>query len=207
MSLRMLQNDLHEALLFVMHEDILLGEQREHDALTQGENQSEIIPPTRTASGGQYPLTKDVCVIGRDPTCDIRVSSHRIDISRRHALIKREGTTFVLYDDSRYGTFVNGQPISGGYQLDTGDILGFANSHEMLRFVDLSADLHEPPPLTGRERDVLRLVAAGKLNKEIATELLIAPNTVNTHLKNIYEKLGAHNRTEAVNQARKLRLL
>ena len=202
----MLQNNNQAAVLFVMHEDILLREQPEHDALTQGEHQSEAIPPTRTASSGQYPLTKDVCVIGRDPACDIRVRSHRIDISRRHAQIKREGTTFVLYDDSRYGTYVNGQPISGAYRLDTGDILGFANSREMLRFVDPSANLQEPP-LTERERDVLRLVAAGKLNKEIATELLIAPNTVNTHLKNIYEKLGAHNRTEAVNQARKLHLL
>src|SRR5436190_16976599 len=107
------QNDLQPALLFVMHEDILLREQQEHDALTQGESQ----PATRTATSGQYLLAQDICDIGRDPSCDIRVRSYRTDISRRHAQIKREGDTFVLYDDSSQGTFVNGQPISGGYRL------------------------------------------------------------------------------------------
>jgi DNA-binding CsgD family transcriptional regulator len=202
-----LQTDTPAASLFVMHEDILLTGQREHDALTQGENEIDLVPPTRTMSESQYHLVGDVCVIGRDPLCDIRISSHRIDISRQHATLKREGTRFVLHDHSRYGSYVNGQPISAPCQLDTGDIIGFANSREMLRFVDFTTGSQETPLLTERERGVLHLVAAGKLNKEIAVELQIAPNTVNTHLKNIYEKLSAHNRTEAVNQARKLRLL
>jgi DNA-binding CsgD family transcriptional regulator len=201
------QNDIQGAYLFVMHEDILLREQHEYDTLTQGEGQPEPVPPTRTASGGQYHLNKDICVIGRDPICDIRVSGHRVDISRRHAQIKHEGARFVLHDDSRYGTFVNGQPISSPRPLDSGDILGFAHSREMLRFVDFSTNGSATSMLTDRERDVLRLVAAGRLNKEIAAELQIAPNTVNTHLKKIYDKLGAHNRTEAINQARKLGLL
>jgi DNA-binding CsgD family transcriptional regulator len=191
----------------VLHPDILLRGDGEHDARTQGESQPETVSLPLTPSGSQYQFTGDSCTIGRDPMCVIRVSSHRIDISRQHATIKREGDRFVLYDNSRYGTFVNGQPISGPRQLNAGDILGFANSREMLRFVDLGAGYPELPPLTDRERDVLRLVAAGKLNKEVATELLITPDTVNSHLKNIYEKLGVHNRTEAINQARKLGLL
>jgi DNA-binding CsgD family transcriptional regulator len=56
--------------------------------------------------------------------------------------------------------------------------------------------------LTSREREVLALVAQGKENWEIASLLYIAPGTVHKHLDNIYEKLGAHNRAEAVARAR-----
>jgi DNA-binding CsgD family transcriptional regulator len=56
--------------------------------------------------------------------------------------------------------------------------------------------------LTSREREVLALVAQGKENREIATLLYIAPGTVHKHLDNIYAKLGAHNRAEAVARTR-----
>jgi DNA-binding CsgD family transcriptional regulator len=54
------------------------------------------------------------------------------------------------------------------------------------------------PPLTGREREILELVAAGKTNAEIAEAIWIAPGTVRKHLENVYEKLGVHSRTAAV---------
>jgi len=47
-----------------------------------------------------------------------------------------------------------------------------------------------PGELSSREREVLRLIAAGKINKEIADELFISVNTVITHRKNISSKLG-----------------
>ena len=52
--------------------------------------------------------------------------------------------------------------------------------------------------LTPRERQVLRLVAAGLSNSEVAAALFLAPGTVRKHLDNIYSKLGVHNRTAAV---------
>jgi DNA-binding CsgD family transcriptional regulator len=52
-------------------------------------------------------------------------------------------------------------------------------------------------PLTGREQEVLRLVALGKSNREIAAELFIAPKTASVHVSNILGKLGAASRTEA----------
>jgi len=52
--------------------------------------------------------------------------------------------------------------------------------------------------VTPREWDVMRCVAAGKSNAEIAGLLWIAPGTVRRHLENIYDKLGVHSRTEAV---------
>ena len=54
------------------------------------------------------------------------------------------------------------------------------------------------PPLSDREVDVLRLVAAGMTNKEIGSALFIAEGTVKTHVNSVHEKLGARDRTEAV---------
>ena len=51
--------------------------------------------------------------------------------------------------------------------------------------------------LTAREYEVLRLLAAGRTNREIATELFIAPKTASVHVSNILAKLGAASRTEA----------
>jgi DNA-binding NarL/FixJ family response regulator len=51
--------------------------------------------------------------------------------------------------------------------------------------------------LTGREQEVLRLVALGRSNREIAGELFIAPKTASVHVSNILGKLGAASRTEA----------
>jgi len=52
--------------------------------------------------------------------------------------------------------------------------------------------------LTGREVDVLRHVSGGNRNRDIAERLFISEETVKVHLKHIMEKLGAHDRTQAV---------
>jgi LuxR family transcriptional regulator, maltose regulon positive regulatory protein len=64
-----------------------------------------------------------------------------------------------------------------------------------------------PEHLSERELEVLVLIAAGKSNPEIARELFIVLSTVKTHLQNIYRKLGARNRAQAVSRARELNLL
>jgi DNA-binding CsgD family transcriptional regulator len=60
--------------------------------------------------------------------------------------------------------------------------------------------------LTARELEVLRLVAAGRSNREIAAELFISPKTASVHVSNILGKLGAASRGEAAAQAHHLQL-
>jgi LuxR family maltose regulon positive regulatory protein len=62
-------------------------------------------------------------------------------------------------------------------------------------------------PLSQRELEVLRLIAAGYANREIADELVIALGTVKKHISNIYGKLGVQSRTQAIAKGRDLDLL
>ena len=64
----------------------------------------------------------------------------------------------------------------------------------------------EMATLTGRERDVLRLLAQGMTNREIADALVISPNTVKRHLKAIFAKLGVSTRAAATARAMGARL-
>ncbi len=61
--------------------------------------------------------------------------------------------------------------------------------------------------ISAREAEVLREIAAGHSNKEIARRLHVSPNTVKTHVARLYEKLGAVRRTDALRRARELGLV
>ena len=60
------------------------------------------------------------------------------------------------------------------------------------------ADRLVRPSITPRELDVLRLMSRGRTNKEMASAMFISEETVKTHLKSLFQKLGVHDRTEAV---------
>jgi DNA-binding NarL/FixJ family response regulator len=62
-------------------------------------------------------------------------------------------------------------------------------------------------PLSQRELEVLDLLAMGKTNSEVARDLFVSVGTVKSHTGNIYRKLGARNRTEALARARDLDLI
>jgi LuxR family maltose regulon positive regulatory protein len=62
-------------------------------------------------------------------------------------------------------------------------------------------------PLSARELDVLRLLATDLDGPDIARELIVSLNTVRTHTKHIYEKLGVNNRRAAIRRARELELM
>jgi DNA-binding NarL/FixJ family response regulator len=100
--------------------------------------------------------------------------SHAIDLPRlRSVLSSMEPGRFIV-DADRLGDALRRVAASG-----SGDPHGGAD------------------PLTLREREVLRLVADGHGNEEIATILYISTNTVRTHVARILKKIGAHSRAEA----------
>jgi DNA-binding NarL/FixJ family response regulator len=96
---------------------------------------------------------------------------------------------------------------------------------EAIRRVGAGEDVFDAPPilaggataassgapahqrLTGREQEVLQLVAAGLTNAEIAGELRLSPNTVKEHASSMFRKLGARNRADAVVRAQRLGIL
>ena len=63
-----------------------------------------------------------------------------------------------------------------------------------------------PAGLTRRELEVLRLIAAGQSNRQIAAALYLSPRTAERHVANIYLKIGAHSKAEATAYALRHRL-
>jgi len=83
--------------------------------------------------------------------------------------------------------------------LDGGSPMSSHIARQVVRFFHTQGKARkETDDLTGREKQILELLAQGSLYKEIASELGIGTETVNTHIRNIYSKLHVRSRTEAV---------
>jgi predicted ATPase/DNA-binding CsgD family transcriptional regulator len=89
-----------------------------------------------------------------------------------------------------------------GYALTVPEAVAVAATVSPLPGDSLNAPASGRIVLTGREQDVLRLLAAGQTNREIAAALFIAPRTVSWHVSAILSKLGVTTRREAVDRAR-----
>jgi LuxR family maltose regulon positive regulatory protein len=90
----------------------------------------------------------------------------------------------------------------GALLADIVDLLGGASAPSTDR-----ERLSQPEELSPSELRVLRYLPTNLTRPEIARELYVSINTVNTHIRNIYSKLGAGDRSSAVQRARQLRLL
>ena len=114
------------------------------------------------------------------------------------------GAVYRVYFALHSRTFLGAVPVEPVMPSLPGATGAGANSPPQPAMLDpLPAD----SPLTPREVELLRLVAAGHSNKEIAARLALSPNTVKMYNSVIYEKLGVRRRTEAVARARALGLL
>jgi LuxR family transcriptional regulator, maltose regulon positive regulatory protein len=98
------------------------------------------------------------------------------------------------------------------------DYVGLAPRSPRARFLDQllaargpvsdpAAPSHPANPLSAREQETLELLAAGQTIPAIARQLVVSVHTARTHVKNIYAKLDAHNRVQALEQARRRQLL
>ncbi len=79
--------------------------------------------------------------------------------------------------------------------------------HLLKRFRNEAARETSTPLLSGREKEVLELVARGLSSAEVAHQLSVAVSTVNTHIKHIYNKLDVNSRSEAVFEAAQLGII
>jgi LuxR family maltose regulon positive regulatory protein len=118
------------------------------------------------------------------------ISDFRLRISERHHHEPTEASRSLLaYADRLLAVFgASGAPSQS--KIDT------------LRVKSLMVE-----PLSKREMEVLRLIAAGLSNSEIAARLVVAPSTIKTHINNLYGKLGVSRRTQALARAQELGLL
>ena len=133
------------------------------------------------------------------------------------ALCRRAGRkldlSYAYYDYAGVMLKRNGQGDREKAVLLLDEALGLASEMGMPPLMERAANLKEqaealpatipafPDGLTQREVEVLRLIAAGKTNLEIAEELVIAEGTARRHVSNIYEKIGVGNRAEATRYA------
>jgi len=89
-------------------------------------------------------------------------------------------------------------------------LMAFATEEKQLTTTDAKTKRYSnilPDPLTEREMQILTLIMKGLTNKEICDQLVISKNTVRTHIKNVYGKLGVRNRVEAAARSQELNLL
>jgi len=109
------------------------------------------------------------------------------------------GACFVPLESRNHLTLAD-EPA---WEMLIGNVRHFLKTGKPLPTAPVATDSPKamPDSLTAREVEVLRLVAAGRSNQEIAQELVISFNTVTNHVKNILGKTGCANRTEAASYA------
>lgn len=124
------------------------------------------------------------------------VERHHADDASGDAAIVRLADLLAHYD--------MGDPVGPQELLDAGKALGLGPRELRRVLYDLPYPRPARPrptrpcPLSGREMEVLRRLAEGKVYKQIAVEMQLSTSTVRTHLHNIYGKLGAVDRAQAV---------
>jgi len=118
---------------------------------------------------------------GRHPT--MQVIFQALQAGARGYLLKRSSPDKIL--DAIVEVSRGGAPMSS------------IIARKVVQSFESSAPANEEANLTPREREILHGVVRGLINKEIAHELSISVETIRVHLKNIYEKLHVHSRTEA----------
>lgn len=166
--------------------------------------------------GDQLVIEGDELVLGRRGNSDLCLPDPHV--SRAHALVRRQSGAIWVEDlGSTGGTFVNGEAITGSRALRHGDQVRFGSVET--RFEDRSSQMDredatemlEPvaapaakPVLSPRQHEVLRFLQEGLTNPEIATRLGVTERTVKAHCQEVFDRLGARNRTAAVAAAMRL---
>lgn len=162
-------------------------------------------------------VSADEQVLGRREGSELQLEDPHV--SRAHAVIRRQAGLIVLEDlGSTGGTYVNGEPVTGNQALRHNDVVRFGTVET--RFEDRGSlmesedatEIIEVPPaeekpvLSPRQQEVLNYLKDGLTNPEIAVKLGVTERTVKAHCQEVFDRLGARNRTAAVASAMRLGL-
>ncbi|OZM57374.1 DNA-binding response regulator [Lottiidibacillus patelloidae] len=161
------------------------------------------------ANNGQEALTlvekynPDVCIM------DIEMPE-KTGLEAAEALKEQPCKVIILTTFARTGYFkraikagVSGYLLKDGPSEELADSIRRIMAGNRVYAPELMDDLYsEENPLTGREKEVLELVADGKNTKEIADELSLKTGTVRNYISTILDKLEVKNRIEAITQSK-----
>jgi putative nucleotidyltransferase with HDIG domain len=125
-------------------------------------------------------------------------------VIERHHSTEDEGESAIVRLADMLAHYGQGAPVSPAELLKASRAVGLGPAelrrvmYELPNGANGPARAVEPCPLSSRELDVLRQLALGRVYKQIAHELSLSTSTVRTHLHNVYGKLGAVDRAQAV---------
>jgi DNA-binding CsgD family transcriptional regulator len=160
----------------------------------------------------------DELVLGRRENSDLLLPDPHV--SRAHAVIRKASGAVWLEDlGSTGGTTVNGEPVTGSQALKHNDTVVFglvetrfedrsslSDSDEATQMIELPP-VEDKPVLSPRQNEVLSYLKEGLTNPEIAVKLGVTERTVKAHCQEVFDRLGARNRTAAVAAAMRMGLL
>jgi DNA-binding NarL/FixJ family response regulator len=138
-------------------------------------------------------------IIEADPNSRVIILTTYSDDEYIFKGIAAGARAYLLKDAPRDDLFAAIAAVSRGESL----IQPVIASKLLTRFAEMSKQTDSQESLSDRELEVLRLMAIGSANKEIASQLSITNSTVKTHIANIFQKLNVTDRTEAVTEALK----
>jgi len=125
-------------------------------------------------------------------------------VIERHHNAEEPGEAALVRLADMLAHYAHGAPVSPNEMLSCARLLGLGPTelrrvmYELPNAPAQRQRMVDPCPLSGRELGVLQRLAEGKVYKQIAHELTLSTSTVRTHLHNIYGKLGAVDRAQAV---------
>jgi len=163
-------------------------------------------------------IEADEAVLGRRDGSDLQLSDPHV--SRAHAVVRKQSGAIWVEDlGSTGGTFVNDVQVHGAHAMKHGDVIKFGTietrfedrGSQMSRDDDTQMielpEIEEKPILSPRQREVLTYLRDGLTNPEIAVKLGVTERTVKAHCQEVFDRLGARNRTAAVAAAMRLGIL
>lgn len=183
------------AAILERHADITVVGQasggREAVALVARVQPDVVLMDLRMPAGDGVEAIGALRALSRDIPRILVLTTYHTDDDVRHALAAG-ADGYLLKDTPRTELVGAVRQLAAGRPVVTPDVL---------RVITTPASRHNEVPLTARERDVLREVAAGGTNREAAGRLFISETTFKTHLSRVFDKLAVNDRAAAVRAA------